>query len=221
MNKNIQKNSFITELWENESQEVLKNLLQVAPIIPEINSYLSEETIQLKAIVNKNSSVIDFGCGNGRHLNEISHKIREGLGIDVNNTSLNEAINKYQSESIGFIKSDIEKFRAEKLFDMAISMYNTIGIVSNPKKAIHSMLSSIKTGGIIVISLYSYASIPHRVKMYKLMGLNTVTVLKNKIVTEEGFISRHYSKSEILKLLPAAEISTCSEFGWFVISKKV
>ena len=221
--KNVKFNGevSVTDLWKNETNKLLNNLLETASLIPEIDSYLSEEMKQLKKHIQPNSTLVDFGCGNGRHLGEISHNLKKGLGVDMNKAYLQEAEKNNKSEVVDFIQGDIENFKTASLFDYAIAMYNTLGVVHSPTKVIESMLASVKVGGELIISLYSEASIPYRVKMYKLMGLKNIRVTEKKIYVEQGFITRHYNLKDLRKLFPTAEISRCSEIGWLVTCKKV
>lgn len=217
----IDKEVSVTDLWKNETNKLLNKLLEIASSIPEIDFYLSEETKQLKNYIQANSTLVDFGCGNGRHLEEIKKDLKRGLGIDMNATYLQEARRNCKSEHIKFIQDNIENFKAITPFDYAIAMYNTVGVVKNPNKVIKSMLSSVKKGGHIVISLYSEESIPYRVKMYELIGLKDIKVTKKEIYVEQGFITRHYNWKDVKALFPTANINRCSEIGWFITYKKV
>ena len=83
---------------------------------------------------------------------------------------------------IEFTKSNIENFRSTKYFDYSISMYNTLGVVSDQKGLITSMISSVKPEGVLILSLYSLESIPYRVSMYKAMGFKEPRI-KGNIIT--------------------------------------
>jgi len=77
--------------WKNENKDFLDYLLKTAKDSPLLNLYFLAEEEYLKKSVNTGFSVIDFGCGNGRHLNLLKHKINRGLGIDLNQGYLEKA----------------------------------------------------------------------------------------------------------------------------------
>lgn len=202
-------------IWENDNN-ILGSLLKTAKSIPEISEYLSTEIIYLKENIKKESSIIDFGCGDGRHLRSLDRIISSGLGIDMNSEYLNVAINKSRTKKLKFVKGNIEKFSPKEYFDYSMSMYNTLGVVRNQEGLIKSMVSSTKAGGILMLSLYSSESIPYRMSMYKSMGFKKPMLKGSTIQIENGLFSRHYSKSDIMKLLPNSDIVRCSNIGWFV-----
>lgn len=206
MNKTDTINTNAVDLWGSSSESILNSLLKTAPLIPAISAYHAEETRQLKAAIPLNAKVIDFGCGNGRHLNMLGGIITTGLGIDINTQLLEDAKRCVVNDNVVFRREDIETFTSNQAVDVAFSMYNTIGIVENPQQAINSMFTSVRRGGKVLLSVFSKASIEPRVKMYRLMGLQDIQITEEKITTAEGLVSRHFSKAEILQLLPSANI---------------
>lgn len=55
------------------------------------NNYLKPLRHQIKNIINHNSSVVDFGCGDGDLLFTISKKISYGIGIDKSKKRITRA----------------------------------------------------------------------------------------------------------------------------------
>ncbi len=206
--------------WENDEANIIDDLLKTAHQVPKIEAYLKEEISYLKNNIALNSSVIDFGCGNGRHLKILEPQISKGLGIDMNRSYLEEASSPCISDKIRFEVGDIENYQSTELFDVAISMYNTFGNVENQKGMIESMLNSIKQGGKIIISTFSPESISARLELYKVMGFENLDIEEYKIITQEGFHSLCFSKTALYELIPNAIIEKCTDIGWVVILKK-
>ncbi len=206
--------------WKNDEANIIDDLLKSAHQVPKIEAYLQEEISYLKNNIAPNSSVIDFGCGNGRHLKILEPQISKGLGIDMNRSYLEEASSSCLSEKIRFEVGDIENYQSTELFDVAISMYNTFGNVENQKGMIESMLKSIKQGGKVIISTFSPESISARLELYKVMGFENLDIEEYKITTQEGFHSLCFSKTALYELMPNAIIEKCTDIGWVVVLEK-
>jgi len=206
--------------WENDEKNVINHLLESACQVPKIEAYLREEIRYLQNNIVLNSSVIDFGCGNGRHLKILESQISQGLGIDMNKSYLKEASALCLAGKIRFEVGDIENYQSKELFDVAISMYNTFGNISNQKGLIESMMRSIKQGGKIIISVFSPESISSRLELYKIMGFKNLDIQAYRITTEEGFHSECFTEDSLFELMPDAMIEKCTDIGWIVVLEK-
>lgn len=71
---------------------------------------------------NKALSIIDIGCGTGRHSIELSNRGYSVIGIDLSESLLGKAREKAQQQGlqIEFIKLDARNLPFEKHFDVAI-----------------------------------------------------------------------------------------------------
>ncbi|MFA0813794.1 methionine biosynthesis protein MetW [Microbulbifer epialgicus] len=54
-----------------------------------LGEYLDEENRFLQELVGKGSTLIDFGCGNGRHLRLLESHLDFGMGIDLDPGHIN------------------------------------------------------------------------------------------------------------------------------------
>lgn len=69
------------------------------------DKYLRPIRNQICDLVNPNTSVIEFGCGNGDLLFKLSEKIDYGLGIDISKNLIKHAINKshkHRNDNLSF-----------------------------------------------------------------------------------------------------------------------
>jgi len=206
--------------WKNDNKNLINTLLETAKKIPPIHGYLLEEIKYLKQNIPLEASVIDFGCGNGRHLGLLEPQISQGLGVDLNRDYLEKASALYASKKIFFEEANIENYHSKKLFDIAIAMYNTFGNIENKQGLVDSMMRSLKEGGIAIISTFSPNSIPYRLEMYKMLGYHDLEIDRNSIKTEDGFLTQCFTKSEIQEIIPMAKIEPCTNIGWIIIFKK-
>ena len=212
--------SISKKAWENDEENIIDDLLKSVHYVPKIEAYLLEEVSYLKNNIASNSSVIDFGCGNGRHLKILESQISQGLGIDMNRSYLEEASALCVADKIRFEVGDIENYHSIELFDVAISMYNTFGNIENQKGMIKSMMRSIKEGGKIIISVFSPKSTSSRLELYKIMGFENLDIQDYKITTEEGFHSQCFSETSLYEFMPNATIEKCTDIGWIVVLEK-
>ncbi len=65
-------------------------------------------------------SVLDLGCGTGRHDFYLSHKGYDVFGVDMSNTMLNFA----KELGMNCIQGDARTFRADKKFDAVVSLFH-------------------------------------------------------------------------------------------------
>lgn len=72
---------------------------------------------------DKSISILDVGCGTGRHLAELRKRGYKNLtGLDLSLDQLNAAKNKFNSDTINLICADATKFNLNKKFDLVIML---------------------------------------------------------------------------------------------------
>ena len=68
----------------------------------------NEANVFIQNLVNwlqldKSSTVLDLGCGKGRHAIELKKKYKKVVGIDLSKKSIDEAINELKEKNIDII----------------------------------------------------------------------------------------------------------------------
>lgn len=101
-------------------------------------------------------SVIDFGCGNGRHTLEFAQRGYEAIGIDYSDRNI-EQINK-NPELFGasFFKDDCRTVDLRKKADLALCLYDVVGSFVNKSdnlKILKTIRNHLKAKGYLVISV--------------------------------------------------------------------
>lgn len=104
-------------------EDVLKRMVTEGNSIPKIKSYLDAEVNGLKKYIPSGATVIDFGCGDGRHLRSIEEQINFGLGIDIVKEHIAQANSLNVSKKLKFEVNDATTFYTNDKFSVAISMY--------------------------------------------------------------------------------------------------
>ncbi len=113
----------------------------------------------VKNYVSKDSSVLDFGCGNGRLAEFLEGEYKEYLGLDVSKNLIKIAKEKHQNEKTKFQK--IRPF--EKLspfyesFDIAFSIAVFHHFPENRYRMerAREILRTLRPGGLIIVSVWN------------------------------------------------------------------
>jgi SAM-dependent methyltransferase len=96
----------------NEGKDYASELIFVFDAI----STISESRFEPK-------SVIDFGCGSGKHLAELPVSVSNVVGVDRSNEMLSVA-KKNLPDSYRLINSEIGKFKTSEKFDLVMSLFH-------------------------------------------------------------------------------------------------
>jgi ubiquinone biosynthesis O-methyltransferase len=118
--------------------------------------YLSEKYV-LSFLKNKKGRILDLGCGAGRNSIALAKMGFKLVSVDESNKPIEVALeyakrNRVQ-DRVKFIKKDITTFKNAELgiFDYCI-LQEVIEHVKNYQKAVDFAYSSLKKGGILILS---------------------------------------------------------------------
>jgi len=117
-------------------------------------SHTNEEVEFIIEALGNPSSILDLGCGRGRHCIALAEKGIDVLGVD-NNAIPEEG--KYQvNQYLQFLCDDARYVKVERKFDSVIALYDVIG--SNPKeeenlRILKNAFDHLKNGGKLLISV--------------------------------------------------------------------
>lgn len=120
--------------------------------------------IKEKCNIKYDDTILDFGCGIGRHTIPISNFCKQAIGIDYierNIETANEKVKSSKIENAFFITEDCRTFKYKKQVDGIICVYDVIGtfkIDSDNVKIIKQIAYNLKTKGKALISVMNYES---------------------------------------------------------------
>lgn len=194
---------------------------------PVFADYNRKEFLFLKENIPKGSTVLDVGCGEGRHLKILPKRIKFGVGIDNSKTMIKKSRkNLAGCKNIQILYQDAEKLSFDNNhFDYVICMNNTFGnLYEKQEKALKEMKRVTKKGGSIILSINSSKSVPVKFQLYRNIGLTGIKKIDDYMYTNEGFKSQHFTKKSIRnyfdKINLKARIITLSPMSYVAIAKK-
>jgi SAM-dependent methyltransferase len=129
---------FPPERWEGTPDEV-NALLQLLELEP-------------------GASVLDMGCGPGRHSLELARRGYQVTGVDRTRYFLDQARARADQEGLNveFMEGDIRDFSRPGAFDAALSMFTTFGYFADPEEnlsVLSGIFHSLKEGGSFILEM--------------------------------------------------------------------
>jgi len=101
------------------------------------------------------SSILDVGCGRGRHAVVFARRGYKVTGLDLSERSLDRARRRARSEDleITFVHGDMRVPIADSTFDGVVNLFTAFGYFEawkDHQKAVDAMASALKPGGFLV-----------------------------------------------------------------------
>src|SRR5690349_8729575 len=106
-------------------------------------------------------SVLDLGCGTGRHAILLAGRNLDVVGLDQSEAMLEHARKLAQADGTGssltFIKGDVRNFDAGKVFDAALMMFNVLGYLTSNDDllaGLRSVRRHLRDGGLFIFDIW-------------------------------------------------------------------
>lgn len=120
--------------------------------------------------LSSGQSVLDLGCGSGRHSIALAKRDLDITGIDYIKKLIDTAkiqTSKLEASLPQFIEADCRSIKLEKTFDAVVCLYDVIGsYVDNAEnlKMLSNISIHLKPGGYALISVLNFELTEHNVK---------------------------------------------------------
>src|SRR5438094_7923569 len=92
-----------------------------------IRTFMQAEIDLLDDIVSQGMTMIDIGCGTGRHLARLRDRVRIGFGVDYEHAYIVDAHRRAGGAPLYFVTGDATALPIPAHFDFADCMTNTWG----------------------------------------------------------------------------------------------
>jgi len=193
---------------------LLNRALDPATQPAEIRAFMQAEIDLLDAIVARGMSVIDVGCGTGRHLARYRDRLRIGLGIDYEHAYVAEAHRLAGGGPVHFVTGDATRLPARGPFDLATCLTNTWGTMSDKKAVLDEMHRCAPAAGMRLVSVFAETSIPARREWYRRFGHVVVEETPEWLMTEGGLRSEHFTEARLRSLVGECTIRPIAGIGY-------
>jgi ubiquinone/menaquinone biosynthesis C-methylase UbiE len=171
--------------------------------LPQLNKCFNQDLIFLKSFVNKDSRVVDFGCGIGRPARDLSLFVKEIFAFDNDDVVLERA-KEYCNGKNNIIIEKRDVFNTNYLdnsFDLVYATYNLIGCIDNDKRLslIKEMARVAKVGAkiIIVTWLDNEVTTNFLKEYYPAIGVGVIFYSRTSFVFRQYFFMVNESKIKI------------------------
>jgi SAM-dependent methyltransferase len=194
---------------------LLNRALDPATQPPEIRAFLQAEIDLLNDIVVEGMSVIDVGCGTGRHLAMLRPRLRRGVGVDYEHAYVVEA-HRTGAGRLHVVTGDATRLPIRTQFDLAICMTNTWGTMNDKRGVLNEMRRCVLQPGMRLLSVFAEASVAARREWYRRLGHTVVQESAEYLMTEGGFRSEHFTEARLRSLVEDCTIRPCTDIAFSV-----
>lgn len=101
----------------------------------------------------KPSSLLDMGCGTGRHLREFSKAGLECCGFDISKQMLASAKENLKGLPASLSQGDLRSYRDGRKYDLAVSMFAVMGYLTGNEDLLAGLKTAavhLKPGGLFI-----------------------------------------------------------------------
>jgi len=129
-----------------------EDYLKVYPHRDEVEAKKQVNFVARVLDLKPTQKILDLGCGNGRHANELSGRGYHVTCLDLSSVLLSLATGKYGSASccIRFVRADMRHIPFANAFDSVVSFFTTFGYFKTDAENLQTLKSietSLKPGG--------------------------------------------------------------------------
>ena len=114
------------------------------------------DTIFEKVPDKEIKTVLDLGCGIGRHSIELSKRGYCVTGVDFSHKNILTARRSKRKNEVRFIEDDARYYQNDALYDFVLCLYDVVGSfpdVDDNRNILYSIYKNLKSGGYCAISV--------------------------------------------------------------------
>lgn len=200
---------------------VFKDYASYYNLLYKDKAYIDESSYVLKLLerhINrplKSCTILDLGCGTGRHDFEISKSMKHVTGIDQSEEMLNLA-SEYQTVNIEFLNGDVRNYRDSRHFDAVISLFHVASYQTSNEdfdRFLETASYHLEPGGMFVFDFWYGPAVlndppKHKTKtvqneQFKIHRITVPTMFPNENLVNVNFELNvtHLHTGEMLKIV--------------------
>ena len=135
--------------------------------------------------LNENSSVLDLGCGKGRHAFKLSGIFKNVNGIDLSENNINFA-KQIKKQNLNFYIGDMRNFNMKKKYNYIFNLFTSFGYFKNASENL-SVLKCINNhlvdGGYLLIDFLNTTLIKNKTQIKEVKVIHDVKFDIQKFVS--------------------------------------
>ena len=196
---------------------LLNRALDPATQPTEIRAFMQAEIDLLDEIISRGMSLIDVGCGTGRHLAMFRDRLQLGLGVDYEHVYIVEAHRLAGRGPVHFVTGDATRLPTRETFDLATCLTNTWGTMSDKIAVLDEMRRCAPAPGRRLVSVFADTSVPARREWYRRFGHVVVEETPEWLMTEGGLRSEHFTEARLRSLVGECTIRPVAGIGYVAL----
>ena len=208
-----------SEIVSNEqvyAAGLLNRALDPATQPAEIRDFLQAELDLLNDFIAEGVSVLDVGCGTGRHLAMLRDRVRLGVGVDYEHAYVADAGRRAASTRLHFIAGDATRLPLRVPFDVGICMTNTWGTMEDKGAVLREMRRCVPHSGRRLLSVFSETSVEARREWYRQFGHPVVEESSEWLMTSGGLKSEHFTQARLRSLVGECTMRSIADVAYVV-----
>ena len=168
------------------------------------NKDYSKEVEYISHLIKKFSpyakTILDLGCGTGRHDELFAKRGYSVCGIDLSEKMLEEANKLAEKEKLSFVKGDIRNIELNRTFDVVVSLFHVISYQSTNEDLINTFETAHKhlnNGGVFIFDCWYGPAVLSdrptvRVKRLEEKSIELLRVAEPIIYPNENLVDVNY-----------------------------
>ena len=193
---------------------LLNRALDPANQPPEVRAFLRDEETLVSRLVPEASTVVDLGCGEGRHLRGMADRLALGVGVDYELAYVARATEEPCPGNLHFMVGDATAVPLTGPFDLALCLTNTWGTMSDKAGVLSELRRLSPRLGSRIITVYAPESVEARRAWYANLGHEVVEATEEWLETANGFRSEHFSRERIHGLVGPCTLHPVGEMAY-------
>lgn len=112
------------------------------------------EALMRRGHLRSGASVLDLGCGTGRHAKYLASRGFDVTGLDLSDESLRRARIGDEGARVRFVRRDMRQPFGVSAFDHVLSLFTSFGYFDDPADhvtVIHNAATALRPGGLVVL----------------------------------------------------------------------
>lgn len=192
-----------------------------------IQEFLDGEIEFITQQISKGADILEVGCGYGRLLNVLSAAAHTTVGVDFSEPLLERARKLLNNRpNVELLLGDAQNIELPSAsFDYVLCLDASFGNMPGIEvKVLKEMARLAKSGGQVIVSVFSEAAKDAQLENYRRVGLTDLTDDGTAVRSAEGFYSRRFTKEQLQTLFADAgldvAITSICPINYVAISTK-